>query len=590
MTDLSSYLFATDYSPEHMIKIDNFGHIWNVCHHRKMNSFHILQKKLRNNRNRRSEEYRSSSENESEELLSKHINNDFNEKLRNKICEITNEIKEANRRIILKEATFITDQKINNEGEGDVKKEIGNNSPMNNCTVKSESNTKSRNENDLKRSAQTLKKVPSKILSTKKSPAIGKRYTTVQKYKLRSKSLPQGVRRKFGFGSFVEIVDRPKHTDLLKIKSKTSVSGGSKINLERGRAKTRTLNGHKPRERDRSKSVKLIFNKTESSKSMGCLGDGDTYTVVSNMQNACNKSFSNFSTDFGSSQTKLYATCLPEENLDAKKKSMIIARRQPIPFTICRTAKTFNLGLNIQQVLSMIKNKRHSTMLQTILKNNIRTARSVIQKTEPINSLYIATPSRMGTITETESCPVRDNDHCYSVISADTTEGSIKCNLLTCRQSMREEFMENVQSGTDPLLPLVRQIKISELQRPEDVWVVEQPDSHHSLQRFRSRCTCYPSRGCVEYQKVLKQYSRMKQCEQKAICSSDNFVSRDFSTGFVMSGPDLYSLPSQTRYHDKIRGPRLEFKRVHEDLDNLTRRVLFRLTIPVTIKFEFARK
>ncbi|KAL0274287.1 UNVERIFIED_CONTAM: hypothetical protein PYX00_006751 [Menopon gallinae] len=539
------------------------------CHTRR------VHKKSKNKYNRRYEDNRSVTEDESEENIPKQMNNNFNEKLRNKIFEITKEIKEANRKIILKEATFISNQKRNNEGEGGGKRELNKNVTTNRVT-KSESNMENRNEDSLKESAQNLKKISNNMLSKKKSPAAPKRHVSVQKYKLRSKSLPQGVRRKFGFGSFVEIVDRPKHNNLLKIKSRTSVTSGSKTNLERGRPKTRTLSGPSSRQRDRSTSVKLALDKTESSKNMTCLGDGDTYTVVSNMEHRSNKSFSNFSTDFGSNQIKLCATYLPEDKdkLDSGKKSIVLSRRQPIPFTICRTSKTFNLGLNIQQVLSMIKSKRHSTMLQAILKDNIQTARSVIQKTEPINALYIATSSRIGRTTESETCPARDDDQCFSVISANSTEGSLKCKLLTCRQSVREEIIENIRTGDTPY-PLVRQIKISELQRPEDVWVVEQPDSHHSLQRIRSRCTCYPSRDSVDYQKVLKQYSRMKQCEQKAVYSPENFVSRDFATGFVMAGSDLYSMPSHVHYREKIGGPRLDFKRLQEDLDNLTRRYEF---------------
>lgn len=227
----------------------------------------------------------------------------------------------------------------------------------------------------------------------------------------------------------------------------------------------------------------------------------------------------------------------------------------------------------------MVKHKKHSLTLQEILKDNIRSTCSVLDKNEPeINTLFVGkTTSQIGA----EVCPAReDNEDCLSCITDARSRCTILSKARTCRSHVSETETK-IKSLIDPnSIPKLEEEKTEKIDRPEDVWVVEQPDSNNNFRRTKSKCTCFPSKQCLDYNKVLKQYTGWRL----PIVKSDILDSEFCGTRFTFStcnGNRLYTIPSQENIYQNTRtingnqnGVKAELIKLHNDLMNLHRFVL----------------
>lgn len=437
----------------------------------------------------------------------------------------------------------------------------------------------------------------------KKNSVVKRRHLSLQKYKLRSKSLPQGVRRKFGFGGFIEVFDPQISICDTKSKSKTSVKSDvskhsrvSRIDghyaakrtnskngfahkakrnyhvstrsvqyrVSKSRIDNRTADGHRPKVENNS-----VSKETKSESVVGKqLIKMPQYRNAISQNNICQKpltrqKFSCFQ-DKSSCKDLVSTDQIPQTDekvveleslthLMAKPNTLVPFLRHPIPFIpVSSTSKTFNLGLNVQQVLSLIKHKRHSITLQSVIKNGMKAAQSVIEPT--VNTLFFSHMTTSHSQVTTNGCPARACiEDTISIITDDIGCRS-SCSLLKQAQAIRLESydnkkLENLNPDLKPEKPLEMK-----LERPEDVWVVEQPDpASRACSRSRSKCTCYPSKHCVDYHKVLKEYTGWKKIPNKTtIFTSENYSS--YRPIPITSGAKLYPIPSQENVSWNIKG------------------------------------
>lgn len=447
---------------------------------------------------------------------------------------------------------------------------------------------------------QSSKSVPGRRKDGRKKDflPLKKRHSSLQRYKIRSKSLPQGVRRKFGFGGYVEVFDpnlnlRPNS----RSQSKTSLKADSYISFKTiksegqvkakfGEAKHSNVGRNtsstarslpfkvsKSKVNDKTKEMSKSYS-SKSVKSESAVPKN--FEKVSQSSNAdsqvsCTKSGTiNFCRDIAPSNS-IAKGPITDPNLNhlmSKPNALIPFLRQPIPFIPCSsTSKSFNLGLNVQQVLSLIKHRRHSITLQTVIKNGLRATRSITDIIEPtVNTLFFSHTTTSHSQVTSALCPARSCiEDTFSIVTDDIGCRS-NCSLLKQTQAMRSEMMEDKK-----LENLNEDVEINKFHRPEDVWVVEQPDnSSKNCKKSRSRCTCYPSKHCVDYQKVLREYTGWRG-HKAASFSSETYSS--YHPMITYSRPKLCPIPSQENvdWGFQENNGKIELMKVHNDLNNLNR-------------------
>ncbi|KAK6632339.1 hypothetical protein RUM44_007380 [Polyplax serrata] len=553
------------------------------------------------------------------------VNQFFYTKIRNKISEMNQEITNANRQL---------NNKIENRGvqksneNEEINEKILHENPLDLNTVenkicKSEPTVTAKKQEvaappfhlgyegqgDIKLTEkQSSKSVPVTAQIRMDFTPSKKRSTSLQRYKLRSKSLPQGVRRKFGFGGFIEVPDsktnlrnrnRSKSKTLLKINSHRSF----KTFKSEGHVKpklTESKSGYFCKlRRDPSKSVRSLQHRVPKPKtSASCRGSNSIMyskdvksesIVLRNIARSPQDRIGELpnSIDSKSATVNLCRDVVPSadnlkvpiehsnfspnvgklNHLMAKPNTLIPFLKQPIPFIPCSsTSKTFNLGLNVQQVLSMIKHRRHSITLQTVIKNGMQATRSLTEKMEPaVNTLFFSHTTTSHSQMTSTLCPARAcTEDTFSIVTEDIGCRS-NCSLLKQTQALRSEIvtekkMENFNSDI-------------KLERPEDVWVVEQPDMNsRECKKSQSRCTCFPSKHCVDYHKVLRQYTgwRIPTTKTRSVTSDDYSYQR------MITYPKtkLCSIPSQDNmiWTSQDQDEKNDLTKVQSDLKNLTRR------------------
>lgn len=502
----------------------------------------------------------SSSDIENVNLEPQRINQHFYEKLKNKISKINNEITEANKKLGLKPAEETRNENHEKLSEDPHFKKEEEEFPSKVTKSEPTMTAEKKSSSDKICQKSSTKSIPFKNFKKRHVPAFRRRHSSLQPYKLRSKSLPQGVRRKFGFGSFVDVADQAmKKLSSEKIKNpKVELIKKPSFKIKKNfSAKINKSNVEIPAKKEipRRKTVSqnnIPFNLSEVKS-----------------QNKITPSCKNVIEDVKEDINVLEKQ---NRNFNRKPSTIVTLAKQPIPFTICgSTSKSFNLGLNIQQVLSMVKHKKHSVTLQEILKDNIRSTCSVLDKTEPeVNTLFVK--SQIGS----EICPAReDNDDCLSCI----TDARSRCTIVSKAQTSRSRISETkIKSLTDPNSIPKLEDNLEKIERPEDVWVVEQPDSNSNFRRTKSKCTCFPSKQCMDYNKVLKQYTGWRL----PITKSDILNSEFCGTRFTLStcnGSQLYPIPSQENIYQNPKtisgnqnGVKAELIKLYNDLMNLHRK------------------
>lgn len=458
------------------------------------------------------------------------------------------------------------------------------------------------------------KKMSNKSMPTKNSPR--RRTKSLQKYKIRSKSLPQGIWRKFGFGSYVDVfVSQPlrleKTRSRITIKSNISRDEIKRKKSETNKMAVLSFKVRRPRSGRslRSKKSKTSVRKDCSSTKLKKLEKSEVKLPVS--VPSC-QSFNITVSDFRKTDPapscnfirdaisdmkddiidiKDDVKALEKDNVSSRKPNSVVSlTRKPIPFTICgSTSKSFNIGLNIQQVLSLIKHKKPTVSLQSVVNDNVRTTRSLVMKDQPdVSTLFFGRPSTSGlSQIGSEYCPARqDNEDCISIVT-DRMESRSRCTILSRTQTARSECGDDSKLGTfvDPAsLPKLTVLsrEMNRPQRPEDVWVVEQPDTRLDCGRPRSRCTCFPTKQCVDYHKLLRQYTgwRLPSAKQDTLSNLGGYTSyRPRLTVTSCTRSNLYPIPSQEdcKYsasgdgHGNRDDIKIQLTKVHGDLISLNR-------------------
>ncbi|EEB16768.1 conserved hypothetical protein [Pediculus humanus corporis] len=545
---------------------------------------------------RHENEDESSSENEFEK-----VNRYFYKKIRSKINEMNHEITIANRK--LQNHNNKDDETAENESKIKMaltpKKENKGEQVVNgeNKTCESESFVSVKKQeslpsetvikdclDDFKLSErQSTKSVPVENLRSRKkelNPQMKRGFSTLQRYKLRSKSLPQGVRRKFGFGGFIEVFDsKVGRLSNNPSKSKTSLKANSirsfKTFKSEGQGRLDFMD-HKNtllRRKTISKSARSLQQRMSKSKidfksngvrrenffsknikSEPNFSENFRMTIKnSNVNNLNNKPSINSCKAIVPSENIMKNSFQPKmnshlgniSNLISKPNTLIPFLKQPIPFIPCSsTTKTFNLGLNVQQVLSLIKNKKHSISLETLVRNGMKATRSISNKIEPtVNTLFFS----HSQVTSSSVCPAQTCiEDSFSVVTSDVGYHS-NCSLLKRTQALRSETDDNKKINYHherSETKINEEIEINKIERPEDVWVVEQPDGYCNLKKTRSKCTCYPSKNCVDYQKVLREYTTWASPDTKSTTSFTSDCFSSYNSTITYRKPKLCTIPS----------------------------------------------
>lgn len=534
------------------------------------------------------------------------MNQYFYEKLKSKISKINNEITEANKKLALKESN--SEMSADKEVFDNVSKaqEVAKDAANLKQAIKFDSVVTAEKKSPKMERKSSAKSIPIKNTNFKKRhwPTLRRRHSSLQPYKLRSKSLPAGVRRKFGFGSFVDVVERQPTSVIKLCRSKSTVKSGSKkcsntrlkhqkvehikrpsfktkkssTPVKSVRSKTSVKNDKKILPTKLNKSNMAISSEKEIPQRKAISQNNIPYANLSESLclNKVTPSCSSFRDVIEDVKQDINVLNKESKNFNRKPNPLVALAKQPIPFTICAsTSKSFNLGLNIQQVLSMVKHKRRTITLQEILKDNLKTTCSVLEKEPEVNTLFISKArSQIGS----EICPAREeNDDCLSCIT-DHIETRSRCTILSKAQSARCQDLETKNLIDPNSVPKLTE-EVEKFERPEDVWVIEQPDSRSELRKTRSRCTCFPTKQCVDYNKVLRQYTGWRLPIAKSEVFNQDLCHAGYRPRLTFTnynGNQLYPIPSQENVHRTIEtnhdGMKAEMMKTHNDLMKLHRK------------------